>query len=373
MKFDLSKPQKLLQESARTFFQRSCSPERVRELMATKSAHADDLWSEFVDQGWTGMIFPEAVDGLGLSLVELAALVEEMGRACVPGPFLSTTCAGVVLDGLSSHDLAEQALRQIIEGEALVAVALHETEPNWAGRSSGIELRREAGDIVLEGEKTLVSGGVNASHVLVLVKDEGEDALVIVPTDQAGVRLESTPGIDTTRTLARLRFDTLVIREDDVLGRGTAVEAALQRMLQVGAVMASADMVGGMQWMIDATVEYAKTREQFGRPIGAYQMVQEQCADMLLLLESSRSATYYAAWALSEGDPDAVRAVSMVKAYCSDACREVGNRAIQVHGGVGFTWEHDLQLYYKRAKASELMFGDATFHRERLAQLLLDQ
>ena len=373
MKFDLSKPQKLLQESARTLFQRSCSPERVRDLMATPSAHADDLWSEYVDQGWTGMIFPERVDGLGLSLVELAALFEEVGRACVPGSLLSTTCAGILLDGLSSHDLAEQALRQIIEGEARGAVAMHEKEPDWSGQSCGIELRREAGAIVLEGEKSLVAGGVDAAFFLVLVKDEGETALVMVPTERAGVTVEASPGIDTTRTLARLPFDSVAVKEDDILGRGAAVESTLQRMLQVGAVMASADMVGGMQWMLEATVEYAKTREQFGRPIGAYQMVQEQCADMLLLLESSRSATYYAAWALSEGDPDAVRAVSMAKAYCSDACREVGNRAIQVHGGIGFTWEHDLQLYYKRAKASELMFGDATFHREQLAHLLLDK
>jgi alkylation response protein AidB-like acyl-CoA dehydrogenase len=142
--------------------------------------------------------------------------------------------------------------------------------------------------------------------------------------------------------------------------------------MQVGAVAACADLVGGMTWVLETSVEFAKTREQFGKPIGAFQAVQHQCADMLLLLESARSATYYAAWALSEGTADAGRAVSIAKAYCSDAGREVGNRGIQIHGGIGFTWEHDLHLYYRRAKASELMFGDATWHREQVARFEID-
>jgi alkylation response protein AidB-like acyl-CoA dehydrogenase len=133
-----------------------------------------------------------------------------------------------------------------------------------------------------------------------------------------------------------------------------------------------AEMVGGMQWILDTTVEYAKTRQQFGRPIGSFQAVQHQCADMLLMTESARSATYYAAWAVTEGAPNAGTAVSIAKAYCSDAFREVANRGVQVHGGIGFTWEHDLQLYYKRSKASETMFGDATFHRERIARTVVD-
>ena len=372
MEFDLSKPQKLLQESARTLFKRKCSSERVRELMETETAHDESLWEEFTDQGWTGLIFPESVEGLDLGVVELAALIEEMGRACVPGSFLSNTCAGVLLSELSSHDIAETMLKELSEGTAQIAVALHEEAPDWDPASVQLSLARGAGTIVLDGEKTLVAGVVGSKVILCVVRDENELAIVAVPSTRDGVLIELTPSIDKTRPMGRVKFDSVTVKEDDVIGRGKAAEAGLARMAQIGAVMASADLVGGMQWMLDVTVEYAKTREQFERPIGAYQMVQEQCADMLLLIESSRSATYYAAWALSEGDPDALRAVSMAKAYCSDAAREVGNRSIQVHGGIGFTWEHDLHLYYKRAKASELLFGDATFHREILAKSLLD-
>ncbi len=156
------------------------------------------------------------------------------------------------------------------------------------------------------------------------------------------------------------------------LGADGDARGALNGALEVATVALCAEMVGGMQWVLDTTVEYAKTRQQFGRAIGSFQAVQHQCADMLLLTESARSAAYYAAWALTEGDAAASGAVSIAKAYCSDAYREVGNRGVQVHGGIGFTWEHDLQLYYKRSKSSETLFGDATFHRERIARLVID-
>jgi alkylation response protein AidB-like acyl-CoA dehydrogenase len=173
--------------------------------------------------------------------------------------------------------------------------------------------------------------------------------------------------MDETRKLYEVTFDRL---GSDVLPGG---RDAVRSAIDVATVALCAEMVGGMQWVLDTTVEYAKTRQQFGRPIGSFQAVQHQCADMLLLTESARSATYYAAWALTENDPAAPLAVSMAKAYCSDACREVGNRGVQVHGGIGFTWEHDLQLYYKRAKSSETTFGDAAFHRERIAALVVDE
>jgi alkylation response protein AidB-like acyl-CoA dehydrogenase len=150
------------------------------------------------------------------------------------------------------------------------------------------------------------------------------------------------------------------------------VRTALFRALEVATTALCAEMVGGMQWMLDTAVEYAKTRQQFGRPIGTFQAVQHQCSDMLLMTESARSAAYYAAWALTEGDDAASLAVSIAKAYCSDAYREVANRCVQIHGGIGFTWEHDLQLYYKRSKSSETLFGDAIFHRERIARLIVD-
>jgi alkylation response protein AidB-like acyl-CoA dehydrogenase len=177
------------------------------------------------------------------------------------------------------------------------------------------------------------------------------------------------PSIDRTRQLYSVTFDDVPA---EVLARGDEAQAALDRAMDIATVALVAEMVGGMQRIMELSVEYAKTRKQFGKPIGQFQSVQHQCADMLLLTESSRSAAYYAAYALNEGTADARMAVSVAKAYASEAYREVGNRGIQVHGGMGFTWENDIHLYYRRAKASEIAFGDAAFHRERIARTVVD-
>src|SRR5581483_12026332 len=194
------------------------------------------------------------------------------------------------------------------------------------------------------------------------------DDLAVVPVERRDAVIEPMRSMDATRKLYRVTFERIAL-DQALRGGGDAVRAAID----IATVALCAEMVGAMQWVLETTVAYAKTRQQFGRPIGSFQAVQHQCADMLLLTESARSATYYAAWALTERDPSAPHAVSIAKAYCSDAFREVGNRGIQVHGGIGFTWEHDLQLYYKRSKSSETLFGDPTFHRERIAALVVDE
>jgi len=178
--------------------------------------------------------------------------------------------------------------------------------------------------------------------------------------------------MDETRKLYTVTAADVEIASDALVARGEAAERALWKATMETTVAVCAELVGGMGWVLRSTVEYAKTREQFGRTIGSFQAVQHHCADMLLWLESSRSATYYAAWAVSVGDPQAEEMVSIAKAYCSDAARKLGNAGMQVHGGIGITWEHDLQLYYKRAKSSEILFGDATYHRERIARKILD-
>jgi alkylation response protein AidB-like acyl-CoA dehydrogenase len=201
---------------------------------------------------------------------------------------------------------------------------------------------------------------------------DGALALFLVTAKTPGLRVADLPSIDATRKLYEVAFDGVTVPRENLLARGDQAQAALGRGREIATVGLVAEMTGGMQRLLDLTVEYAKTRKQFGRPIGQFQAVQHQCADMLLYTESSRSAAYYAAYAIQEGIPEASVAVSVAKAYASDAYREVGNRSIQVQGGMGFTWENDAHLYYRRAKASELMFGDATFHRERIAKLIID-
>ena len=181
------------------------------------------------------------------------------------------------------------------------------------------------------------------------------------------------PGLDLTRRLYQVSFSKVNVPAGNLLARGMKARVAVEVALEVACVGLTAEMVGGMQRLLDTTVEYAKTRKQFGKPIGTFQAVQHQCADMLFLLEGARSSVYYAAWALSENEPGARAAVSVAKAYASEGYRDAGNKSIQVQGGMGFTWENDAHLFYRRAKASEIAFGDATFHRERLAQILIDK
>ncbi len=372
MDFDLSKPQKLLKESARALLARACGPGRVRELMGTETAHDEGLWREMAEQGWTGLVVPEAEGGLGLGLVETAAVAEEMGRACLPGAFLSTLFAAALIGRAGSEGQRAKYLGPIAAGELKATVALLEEGASWDVDAVKVGAARAGGRLTLNGRKLFVPDAGAADLIVCAARDD--DALALLPVGRGaeGLGVRPTPSMDETRKLYEVTFEGVGVSESDALGAGGDARGALRRALEVSTAVLCAEMVGGMQWVLDTTVEYAKTRQQFGRPIGSFQAVQHMCADMLLMTESARSAAYYAAWALTEGDPQASLAVSVAKAYCSDAYREVANRGVQVHGGIGFTWEHDLQLYYKRSKSSETLFGDATFHRERIARLVVD-
>lgn len=373
MDFDLDKPQQLLQQSAREFFARECPLERVRELMATNTAFDEKLWQAMADQGWTGLLIPEEFGGLGLGLVELAVVAEEMGRACLPGPFLSTLWAAALIERAGSEGQRAQYLEKIASGELKATVAFLEETADWNPAAVALHAEKNGKGYSLTGRKEFVTDAAVADLIIVVAR--GEEGLVLLPVAKgaSGLTITATPGIDATRKLYALDFDHVVVAEIEALVFNSRPQEALEAATDVAMVALCAELTGGMHWTLDTAVEYAKTRLQFGKPIGVYQAVQHRCADMFLWMESSRSAAYYAAWAVSENDPAAKLAVAMAKAYCSDAGREVGNNGIQVHGGIGFTWEHNLHLYYKRAKGSEIMFGDASYHREKLARLVVDE
>lgn len=373
MDFDLSKPQQLLQQSARDFFKQECPAEKVRELMETDTAFDAKLWEGISDQGWTGLIVPEEFGGLGLGTVELAVVAEEMGRACLPSPFISTVWASALIARTGSEGQKAQYLEAISAGTMKATVALQEASADWNPEAVQLKAERTGGSFRLNGRKEFVTDAAVADVILVIARS-GDD-LVIVPVSRnaEGVTVTLTPSIDATRKLYSVDFADVTVPESDALETGYRVKEALDAATGVATVALCAEMIGGMQWTLDTTVEYAKTRMQFDKPIGIYQAVQHRCAEMVLFTESARSSVYYAAWALSENDPSAKLAVSMAKAYCSDSARETGNRGIQMHGGIGFTWEHNLHLYYKRAKSSEIMFGDATYHRELIAKEVVDE
>ena len=372
MEFDLSKPQKLLKDTAREFLSRHCNSKRVRELMNTETANDDELWQAMADQGWTGLVIPEEYGGMGAELLDLAVVCEEMGNACLPGAFQATLFSTALIDRAASQTQKAHYLEAIASGSLKATVAQLEETADWDLDAVKLKAVRDNGRMLVSGRKLFVSDAASAD-LLICVATNGESPVILpISKGAEGVEIKSMPSMDATRKLYEVGFNNVSVNGSDVFGADGNARGALVQATQAATVALCAEMVGGMQWILDTTVDYAKTRHQFGRPIGSFQAVQHQCADMLLMTESARSATYYAAWAVTEGVPNAGTAVSIAKAYCSDAFREVGNRGVQVHGGIGFTWEHDLQLYYKRSKAAETMFGDATFHRERIARAVVD-
>jgi alkylation response protein AidB-like acyl-CoA dehydrogenase len=373
MQFGLTETQQTLKNTVRKFLAAECPISEVRKLMETATALDSALWRKIAEQGWNGMILTEEHGGFGMGMVEMAAALEEMGRALLPGPFFSTVLmAGPLLEGASNEGAKRKYLSAISSGEAKAAVALLEDSASWSPDSIRMQATWSGSNYTLDGRKLFVWDAAIADFLICVARLNSELALFLVPAKAGGLRITDLPAMDFTRKLYEVAFDGVSVPRENLLAEGKPARAALDRMLNVATVGLVAEMTGGMQRLLDMTVEYAKTRKQFGRPIGQFQAVQHMCADMLVYTESSRSAAYYAAWAIQEGVPEAPLAVSVAKAYASDAYREVGNRAIQVHGGMGFTWENDAHLFYRRAKASEVAFGDATYHRERIAKLVID-
>jgi alkylation response protein AidB-like acyl-CoA dehydrogenase len=374
MQFGLTETQQVMKNSAREFFSAECPIAEVRRLMDTPTAADAALWRKMAHQGWTGIVFDEEYGGLGLGLVEMAVALEEMGRALLPGPYLSTVLlAGIAIDASGNPAQKRKYLSRIAMGEAHATLALVEASARWDPDAVQLDAQPTPAGFALTGRKMFVPDAAAADFLVCAARRGPDLGLFIVPRDARGLTVSPLPAIDETRKLYQVAFDNVPVAEEDVLAIGDSARAALDRALAVATVALAAEMVGGMQRVMEIAVEYAKARKQFGKPIGQFQAVQHLCADMLLLTESSRSAAYYAAWALQDRAPGADVAVSIARAYASDAYREVGNRGIQVQGGMGFTWENNVHLYYKRAKASELMFGDATYHRERIARLAIDR
>jgi alkylation response protein AidB-like acyl-CoA dehydrogenase len=358
MEFGLNESQQLLKDNARKFFAGECPMAEVRRIMETDTAYDAALWAKMAEQGYTGIIFPEEYGGVGLGIVEFILLMEEAGRALVPGPLFSTVAlAGTLIGAVANPDQKKKYLSPICAGEARSTVAILEAGASW--NFADVQIASANGK--LTGEKLFVPDAMVADCIIVVARD----GVFAIDAKAPGINIQRMEAMDLTRKLYSVRFSGTPAEK---LGSTTG----LARALDVAAAALAAEMVGGMQRTLDVTVEYAKTRKQFGKPIGMFQAVQHQCADMYLETESARSAVYYAAWALEENAPDAAVAVSIAKMYASDTARTVGNRGIQIHGGMGFTWENDLHLYYRRAKASETTFGDSTYHRERIARLVID-
>jgi alkylation response protein AidB-like acyl-CoA dehydrogenase len=375
--FAFSEEQEELRQTVRRFLEDKSPSAEVRRLMETVEGYDDAVWKQMGQElGLQSLHVPEAYGGQGFTFVELGIVLEEMGRVLLCAPYFSTVvlAANAILNA-GTDAQKEALLAGIAAGETRAALAF--TEPNGRWDATGITLEAKPdgassgqGTYVLEGTKNFVIDGHTADLVVVVARapgTSGEDGIgfFTVAGDADGLTRTPLATMDQTRKQAKLEFAGV---RANALGEPGAGWAALSKTLDQAAVGLANEMVGGGQFVLEMSVQYAKDRVQFGRPIGSFQAIKHKCADMLLEVESAKSAAYYAAWAAAEDNDELPVVASLAKAYCSDAYFHAAAENIQIHGGIGFTWEHDAHLYFKRAKSSEILLGDATYHRELLAQ-----
>jgi alkylation response protein AidB-like acyl-CoA dehydrogenase len=376
MDFAFSEEQEMLRDTARRFLDAKASTEVVRRLMETEEGFDQSLWGEIAAQGWQAMAIPEEYGGAGFSFLEQAILMEEMGRALFPAPYLSTVVLGADLIMRSGSEEQRKALLgPIAMGEHRVALAHLEPGGSWTPQGVSMVARREGDDVILDGVKSFVIDGHTADTIIVVARTEGSSGadgvdLVLVDGDAPGLSRRRLETMDMTRKQAELTFEGVRVPTSASLGDPGSGWAALEETLGRATVALAFEQVGGAEKCLEMSVEYAKARVQFGRPIGSFQAIKHKCADMLVAVESAKSAAYYAGWAVTADDDERHIVAPLAKSYCSEAFFHCAAENIQIHGGIGFTWEHDAHLYFKRAKTDELLFGTPAEHRAVLAQRL---
>lgn len=374
MDFGFTPEQEMIRGQAAEFFRRECPMSVVRRLMEGERDHGEQMWRKMAELGWMGLVFPEEFGGAGLSMVELSIVLEEMGRALAPGTYFSTVVlGGLLLQAAASEEQKRKWLTPICTGKLKTTLALFE-EHECPG-PDGIRVVADTidGGFVISGKKFFVPDAEVADLIICAAKtNSAKDRVTLFAVDRTreGVNITPLRTMDETRTLYEVSFESVRVEGSCLIGGEGGAWPVIEHALDLAAVALSAQMVGGARRVLEMCVEYLKTREQFGRKIGSFQSLQHRSADMLLLTESAKSAVYAASCAASDGARDWPVLASIAKAYASDAYVWIAGEGIQLHGGMGFTWEHDVHLYFKRACADESTLGDATHHRARLAGLI---
>ncbi len=366
--FAFNEEQEEFRRSVRRFLQDKSPVSEVRRLMETDEGFDPGVWNQMANQlGLTGVTIPEKFGGLGYGQVELGIVFEEMGRALLCAPYFSTVALGVNLMLESGDEAAcSTYLPLVASGEVRLAVAANESLSDWS-IDEIVTMSKGGVETTISGSKPYVVDGLTATHILVLASNPEGAGLYIVDGSDPSLRKTLQPSLDQTRKLAVLTFDSTPAR---LIGSASGGSSYYEGMLAKALVSLASEQVGGAQRILEMAVEYAKTRSQFGRPIGSFQAIKHKCADMLVDVESAKSAAYYASWVVNNDPAELPTAAYLAKAFCSEAYFSAAAENIQIHGGIGFTWEHDAHLYFKRAKSSEIMFGSPAFYREKLAQAI---
>lgn len=379
MRLAFDSDQEELRATARAFLAEAASSEALRRAIETPLGYDETLWRRIgAELGWCALLVPEEYGGLGLSFVELVALLECTGEALLASPFFATVAlGGSALLVAGTPEQRSECLPALAEGRLRLALAFSEASGRWDSRGVALTARQDGDGFVLEGAKRYVIDGHCADRFVVAARAPGSEghaglSLFLVDAQTAGLRITALPTLDPTRRLAQLDFSGVRVPAGALMGAHGEAADAFHEILDRAAIALAAEQVGGAQRCLDLAVGYAKQRVQFGRPIGTFQAIQHKCADMLVAIEAARSALYYAACVVAEGEGDRMLAASLAKASASDAFFRCAADNLQIHGGVGITWEYDAQLYFKRARASEACLGDASLHRERIAKRLLD-
>jgi alkylation response protein AidB-like acyl-CoA dehydrogenase len=370
MSMTFNEEQDELRKSVRRFLEQKSSSADVRRLMETDEGYDAAVWQQMAEQlGLQGFALPEEHGGSGYGFLEQIVVLEEMGRALLCAPYFSS----VVLAGNALVESGDEAAQKdllpgIAEGSTIATLAWVENPSDWGIDGLQMTAKRAGDGYVLDGKKTLVLDGHTASLILVVAQADGGPSLFAVDPSANGVTRRKLDSLDMTRKVASLELSGVAAR---LIGSEGDAARIIEKTLRLAVVALAAEQVGAAQRCLEMSVDYAKLRVQFGRPIGSFQAIKHKCADMLLEVESARSAAYYAAWAAAEGSDELPVVASLAKAYCSDAFASAATESIQIHGGIGFTWEHDAHLFYRRAKSTEQFLGSPAEHRDQLATRLL--
>ena len=374
MDLGLSEEQELLKNAARDFLEKECPESHVREMEEDEKGYSPELWKKMAEQQWQGLMIPDQYGGTGMGYLDLVILTEEFGRALVPGPFIPTAVGGAIALMEGGSDAQKQEyLPKIASGEQIWTLAF--TEPTARFDAEGVELEAKAdGDnFVLNGTKLFIRDSHVSDYMTVVARTKkGNDAesgitLFIVETKSTGISHTVLKTIASDKQ-CEVKFENVKVPKANVLGTVDEGWSVLERIARKATVLDCAFLVGLAQKDFEISVQYAKDRIQFGRPIGSFQAIQHKAADMVTDVDGARFITYKAAWSVAEETDEADMDVHMAKAWCSEASRRVVAHGQQIHGGVGFTKEYIIQLYFRRQKASELAWGDADYHRELVAE-----
>jgi alkylation response protein AidB-like acyl-CoA dehydrogenase len=373
MDLGLTEEQEMLRQFARDFLEKECPEQHVRDMEEDERGFSQELWTKMADQGWQGLIVPDSYGGVGMTYLDLVILAEEFGRALVPGPFLPNCVATVALLEAASEEQKQSYLPAIAGGQQVWVFALTEPSATWDPEGVELTATKDGGDYVLNGTKLFIRDSHVADKLVVVARTGGSGSdgisLFVVDADAAGITHSLITTIASDKQTA-IKFENVRVPAANMLGAEGKAWGAVQDIVEQATVLECAYLVGLQQQAFDITLEYTKERMQFERPIASFQAMQHKAADIVTDDDGSRYITYRAAWSVSSGDEDAGEQVHIAKAWVSDASRRTVGQCQQMHGGIGFTKEYKIQLYYRRQKAAELAWGDGDYHKETLAVTL---